>query len=238
MLQETLVDYDIAGETYEGVFVTPENGKNLPLVVIAHAWGGLGDNEVQKAKMVAEKFGYAAFAIDVYGKGKRGTTVEENMALMNPLAENRAELQARLLGGLNAAKSQANVDSSKVAAIGYCFGGLCVLDMARAGMDVAGVGSLHGLLGSDGGSSDRSITAKVLVEHGWLDPMVPAADVVTFAEEMTAAKADWQLHAHGKALHAFTTEGANNADMGTVYDADADARSTDGIARFLSELFA
>lgn len=238
MLQETLVDYDIAGETYEGVFVTPENGKNLPLVVIAHAWGGLGDNEVQKAKMVAEKFGYAAFAIDVYGKGKRGTTVEENMALMNPLAENRTELQARLLGGLNVAKSQANVDSSKVAAIGYCFGGLCVLDMARAGMDVAGVGSLHGLLGSDGGSPDRSITAKVLVEHGWLDPMVPAADVVTFAEEMTAAKADWQLHAHGRALHAFTTEGANNADMGTVYDADADARSTDGIARFLSELFA
>ncbi len=238
MLNETLVDYEIAGNTYEGVFVTPDAGKNLPLVVIAHAWAGLGENEVQKAQMVAEKFGYAAFAIDVYGKGKRGTTVEENMALMNPLAENRTELQARLLGGLNAAKAQPGVDASKVAAIGYCFGGLCVIDMARAGMNVAGVGSLHGLLGSDGGSADRKISAKILVEHGWLDPMVPAADVVTFGEEMTAAKADWQLHAHGKAHHSFTTEGANNPDMGTIYDADADARSTDGIARFLSELFA
>ncbi len=238
MLNETLVDYDIDGNTYEGVFVTPENAQNLPLVVIAHAWGGLGDNEIQKARMVAEKFGYAAFAMDVYGKGKRGTTVEENMALMNPLAENRPELQARLLGGLNAAKAQPGIDTSKVAAIGYCFGGLSVLDMARTGMDVLGVGSLHGLLGSDGGSTDRKIKAKVLVEHGWLDPMASPADVVTFAEEMAATDADWQLHAHGKAKHSFTTEGANNPDMGTVYDADADARSTDGIARFLKELFA
>lgn len=238
MVTQTTVDYEIDGKTYEGIFVTPDASKSLPVVAIAHAWGGLGDNEIQKANMVAEKFGYAAFAMDVYGKGKRGTTVEENQALMTPLAENRPELQTRLRGGLAAAKAQPGVDANKAAAIGYCFGGLCVLDMARTGMDLLGVGSLHGLLGSDGGPADRKITAKVLVEHGWLDPMVPAADVVAFAEEMTAAGADWQLHAHGKAFHSFTTLGANNAEMGTIYNADADARSTDGIGRFLKEVFA
>ena len=128
----TAVDYTVDGQTYEGYFLAPEGKTNLPVVAIAHAWAGLGENEIQKAGRVANELGYAAFAMDVYGKGKRGTTVEENQALMNPLVGDRAELQKRLAGGLAAAKAQPGVDASKTAAIGFCFGGLCVLCCIQA----------------------------------------------------------------------------------------------------------
>ena len=210
---------------------------NLPVVAIAHAWGGLGDNEIQKAGRVVNELGYAAFAMDVYGKGKRGTTVEENQALMNPLVGNRAELQKRLAGGLAAAKAQPGVDASKAAAIGFCFGGLCVLDMARAGMDLLGVASFHGLFNPADNIPSPKISTKVLIEHGWLDPMAPPADVLAIAKEMSDAGADWQMHAHGQSYHAFTTLGANNMDMGTVYNADADRRSFASLKLFLEELF-
>lgn len=231
------VDYTVDGQTYEGFFLAPEGKTNLPVVVIAHAWGGLGDNEIQKAGRVVNELGYAAFAIDVYGKGKRGTTVEENQALMNPLVGDRAELQKRLAGGLAAAKTQPGVDASKSAAIGFCFGGLCVLDMARAGMDLLGVASFHGLFNPADNIPSPKISAKVLIEHGWLDPMAPPADVLAIAKEMGDAGADWQMHAHGQSYHAFTTLGANDANMGTVYNADADRRSFASLKLFLEEVF-
>lgn len=231
------VDYTVDGNTYEGWFVHPGGSDAVPIVAIAHAWGGLGDNEKQKAELVAKELGYAAFAMDVYGKGKRGTTVEENQALMTPLVGDRAELQKRLAGGLAAAKAQSGINASKAAAIGYCFGGLSVLDMARAGMDVLGVCSFHGLFAPADNIPSPKITAKVLIEHGWLDPMAQPDDVLAIAKEMTEAGADWQLHAHGKAVHAFTTKGASDSSMGTVYDADADRRATENLKNFLAELF-
>ena len=229
------VDYQVDGQTYEGWFVLPEGKTNVPVIVIAHAWAGLGDNEKQKAAIIAKEFGYAAFAIDVYGKGKRGTTVEENQALMNPLVGDRAELQKRLAGGLAAAKAQAGVDGSKAAAIGFCFGGLCVLDMARAGQDVLGVASFHGLFRPAENIPQPKIKAKVLIEHGWQDPMAKPEDVLAIAKEFDGA--DWQLHAHGKATHAFTTQGANSPDMGLAYDVDADRRSFAYLKTFLTEVF-
>ncbi|MFN3313435.1 MAG: dienelactone hydrolase family protein [Hyphomonas sp.] len=229
------VDYQVDGKSYEGWFVLPEGKTNVPVIVIAHAWAGLGDNEKQKAAIIAKEFGYAAFAIDVYGKGKRGTTVEENQGLMNPLVGDRAELQKRLAGGIAAAKAQAGVDGAKAAAIGFCFGGLCVLDMARAQQDVLGVASFHGLFRPAENIPQPKIKAKVLIEHGWQDPMAKPEDVLAIAKEFDGA--DWQLHAHGKATHAFTTQGANNPDMGTVYDADADRRSFAYLKTFLTEVF-
>jgi len=231
------VDYTVDGRTYEGYFLAPEGKANLPVVAIAHAWGGLGANEIQKAGRVANELGYAAFAMDVYGKGKRGESVEECQALMNPLVGDRAELQKRLAGGLAAAKAQPGVDASKTAAIGFCFGGLCVLDMARAGMDLLGVCSFHALFRPAENIPHPKISAKVLIEHGWLDPMATPDDVLAIAKEMGAAGADWQLHAHGQSYHAFTTLGANNKDMGTVYNADADRRSFASLKLFLEELF-
>ena len=231
------VDYEVDGKTYEGYFLKPAGKNNVPVIAIAHAWAGLGDNERQKAERIVNELGYAAFAMDVYGKGKRGTTIEENQALMNPLVGDRAELQKRLAGGLAAAKQQTGVDAGKAAAIGFCFGGLCVLDMARAGMDLLGVVSFHGLFRPAENIPSPKISAKVLIEHGWLDPMATPDDVLAIAKEMGAAGADWQLHAHGQSYHAFTTLGANNTDMGTVYNADADRRSFASLQDFLTELF-
>ncbi len=228
------VDYQIDGQTYEGWFVKPAGSSSLPVVVIAHAWGGLSANEKQKAQIVADEFGYAAFAIDVYGKGKRGTTQAENEGLMYPLVGNRAELQKRLAGGLAAAKAQPGVDASKTAAIGFCFGGLCVLDMARAGQDVLGVASFHGLFRPAENIPAPKIKAKVLIEHGWNDPMAKPDDVLAIAREF--AGADWQLHAHGKAVHSFTTLEANAPEAGSAYDADADRRSFAYLKTFLAEL--
>jgi len=231
------VDYEVDGKTYEGFFVRPAGKSDLPLVIIAHAWGGLGDNEKQKAHAIASELGYAAFAMDVYGKGKRGESVEQCQALMNPLVGDRAELQKRLAGGLVVAQTQDGVNAAKTAAIGYCFGGLSVLDMARAGHNVLGVCSFHGLFRPAENLPSPKIKAKVLIEHGWQDPMATPDDVLSIAKEMDGAAADWQLHAHGQAMHAFTTQGANDANMGTVYSADADRRSFTALTDFLAELF-
>jgi dienelactone hydrolase len=227
------VDYQVDSQTYEGWFVTPAGKANAPLVIICHAWGGLGDNEKQKARIITEEFGYAAFAIDVYGKGKRGTSQAENEGLMYPLIGNRAELQKRLSGSIAAAKGQPGIDASKTAAIGFCFGGLCVLDMARAGMDVLGVGSFHGLFRPAENISQPKIRAKVLIEHGWNDPMATPEDVLAITREF--AGSDWQLHAHGLATHAFTTVGATGD--ATQYHADTDRRSFAYLKTFLAELF-
>lgn len=231
------LDYSADGITCEGYLALPE-GAPAKLVLIAHAWGGQGDNERSKAERIAAELGYAAFCMDVYGKGKRGQTTEECQALMNPLAGDRAKLQARLNAAVEFSKTLEGVDTSARAAAGYCFGGLCVLDMARAGMDVGGVASFHGLFTAPDNLSDPKISAKVVAFHGWDDPMAEPDSVLELAKEMTAAGADWQLHAYGNTMHAFTTEGANNPDFGTVYDATADKRSWQSFAAFLGEVLA
>lgn len=231
----TEVDFKIEDAAYEGWF-QPSNGRaSAPVVVLAHAWGGLGANEKRQAQRVAD-MGYAAFAMDLYGKGRRGTTVEANQALMNPLLANRAELQKRLAANLAVAMTQSGV-AGGAAAIGFCFGGLCVLDMARANHDVKGVASFHGLFTPAPNLPAPKIKARVLVEHGWQDPMVKPDSVLALTQEMDAAGADWRLHVHGRAVHAFTTEGANNRAGGAEYDADADRRSFASLKDFLAELF-
>lgn len=229
------LDYSADGITCEGYLALPE-GAPAKLVLVAHAWGGQGDNERSKADRIAAELGYAAFCMDVYGKGKRGESVEECQALMTPLVEDRAKLQARLNAAVEFSKTIEGVDTSQRAAAGYCFGGLSVLDMARAGMDVAGVASFHGLFTAPDNLAGPKISAKVVVFHGWDDPMAEPDAVLGLAKEMSAAGADWQLHAYGNTMHAFTTEGANNPDFGTVYDATADTRSWASLKLFLEEV--
>lgn len=235
-IQTRAIDYEIDGKPFEGILAF-DAGKPgpRPLVLVAHAWAGRSEFEVNKAKAIAE-LGYTAFAIDLYGKGVLGTSNEENQALMTPLAEDRPNLQRRLTHIIEVAKEQPEADAGKVAAIGFCFGGLCVLDIARAGTDIAGVVSFHGLLGAPGNIVNK-ITAKVLALHGWDDPMAPPADVEAFGKEMTTAKADWQLHAYGGVMHAFTNPAANDPDFGTVFDATADKRSWHAMKNFLYEIF-
>ena len=229
------LDYVADGVTCEGYLALPE-GPPAKVVLVAHAWGGQGDNERSKAERIASELGYAAFCMDVYGKGKRGESVEECQALMTPMLEDRGKLQARLNAAVEFSKTLDGVDTSQRAAAGYCFGGLSVLDMARAGLDVAGVASFHGLFGAPDNITAPKISAKVVAFHGWDDPMAEPDTVLGLAKEMTAAGADWQLHAYGNTYHAFTTEGANNPEMGTIYDATADKRSWESLSAFLKEV--
>ncbi|MEP1142095.1 MAG: dienelactone hydrolase family protein [Henriciella sp.] len=226
-----IVDYEQGGQTYEGFLAMP-SGAPKAVILVAHAWGGQSGFEQDKAKLMAE-WGYAGFAIDVYGKGKRGETTEECEALMTPLATNREELQSRLAFAIDVAKKETGID--KAAAIGFCFGGMNVLDMARKNMAVTGVVSFHGLFGAPGNTDDK-IGPKVLALHGWEDPMATPDDVMDFSREMTAAKADWQLHAYGATLHAFSNPEANNPDFGIMYDAGADRRSFAACKDFLNEV--
>jgi dienelactone hydrolase len=207
-----------------------------PGVMVAHAWAGRSDFENSKAEALA-KLGYAGFAIDNFGKGVLGGSTEENAALIQPFLEDRPMLQARMQNALNVLRGFDEVDASRVAAIGFCFGGLCVLDLARSGADVNAVVSFHGLFAAPGNTEGNRIKAKVLALHGWNDPMATPDSVVSLAEELTGMGADWQLVGYGNTMHAFTNPAANDPKLGTVYNADADRRSWNAMRDFLSEIF-
>ncbi len=215
----------------------PSIGGLVPGVLVAHTWAGCGPFERRKAMDLAQ-LGYAALAVDLYGGGMLGSGPEQNAKLMAPLMNDRAKLQRRMQRALDTLKGLKHVDPCRTAAIGYCFGGLCVLDLARTGADLLGAVSFHGLLQPPGNTDGEQIRAKVLVLHGWGDPMAKPEHVEALAGEFTRAGADWQLHAYGHTMHAFTNPAANNPDMGTVYDAQADRRSWQAMRDFLEDVFA
>jgi dienelactone hydrolase len=230
-------EYNDGATVCEG-HIAHEAGAKRPCVLIAHQWAGITDHEKGRAEEFSRS-GYVGFAIDIYGKGIKGDPMGDNSALMGPYLNDRAKLKTRLMAAVTAAKAHPAVDASKIAMIGYCFGGLCALDVARSGTgDVKGVVSIHGIFAPPGLGAQGPIKAKVLVLHGWDDPMAPPKDVLTLAQEMTAAKADWQLHAYGHAMHAFTAEGANAPERGIKYDKNADRRSWAATLGFLKEVFA
>lgn len=208
-----------------------------PGVLVSHAWGGRSEFEDRKAEQLAE-LGYVGFALDLYGKGVRGSNPEENAALMQPLLDDREKLQSRMRLALEQLRAQKDVEGSRTAAIGFCFGGLCVLDLARSEATVCGVASFHGLLNAPGNTDGNRMTAKALLMHGWQDPLATPEQVLSFAEEMSSLGADWQLHAYGDARHAFTNPNANDPENGMLYDAAADRRSWDSMRLFLDEIFA
>ncbi len=228
------INYQCGDQEYRAFVANPEK-ESAPLILIAPSWAGRDDFVEKKAIELAEE-GYVAMAVDMYGDAKVGTSTEENQSLMTPLVEDRQKLKSVINSALEAGKEIEGVDSSKIAAIGYCFGGLVVLDLARSGSDINGVVSFHGLLmGSD--IADNGIKAKVLVLHGERDPMVPLSMVDDFQKEMTEAEADWQLHSYGNTYHAFTNQEANDPNLGTQYNKNADRRSWQSMMNFFAEIF-
>lgn len=215
----------------------PAAGEPRPGVLVAHTWAGCGQFERGKAIELA-KLGYVALALDMYGEGVVGNSPEENAGLMSPLLEDRVILQRRMLAALEALKSHDMVAESRTAAIGFCFGGLCVLDLARTGAPFQGAVSFHGLLDPPGNTRGNKINASVLVLHGWDDPMAKPPAVEALATELTQKGADWQIHGYGGTMHAFTNPAANNPDFGTVYDARADRRSWRAMRDFLKDALA
>lgn len=238
MTSSQLIDYQDQNVALEGYLSLPDaSGNKYPAVIICHDWTGKNPFACARADKIA-KLGYAGFALDMYGKGKQGKTKEEKAALMQPLMQDRKALLRRITAAYNTVRSLEHVDSSRIAAIGFCFGGLCVLDLARSGADLAGVISFHGLLNApEEHPNHEAIKGKVLALHGYDDPMVTPDAVIGFADEMTAAKANWEINMYGSTLHAFTNPEANDPDFGTVYNPQADARSWDAMVLFFREIF-
>ncbi|HAJ29932.1 MAG TPA: carboxymethylenebutenolidase [Gammaproteobacteria bacterium] len=236
-MQSELIEYYDGDILLEGCLVHGEDDRPKPLVLVAHDWTGRRQYAIDKAHEIAA-LGYTAFAIDMYGKGVFGADgdVALNTALMAPFAADRGLLRQRINAALQAASARSEVDATRTAGVGYCFGGMCVLELARMGAPVQGVASVHGIF-SPGNAPNASITAKVLCLHGHDDPMVPPEQVLAFEQEMSAAGVDWQMHVYGGTTHAFTNPGANNPDFGTVYSTTANARASRSIETFLGELF-
>ena len=228
------VNYQAKNIDLKGYVAFPD-AENAPLVLIAHTWAGKDEFVHQRAEDLAA-LGYVGFAVDMYGNGKVGADTAENESLMTPLVSDRDMLKDRIVSALNYGKSLPGVDSSRAAAIGYCFGGLVVLDLARSGEDLCGVVSFHGLL-MPSDISEKGIKAKVLVLHGERDPMVPLDMVDTFQREMTEAEADWQLHSYGGTYHAFTNPDANDPNLGTQFNKSANDRSWQSMKNFFAEIF-
>jgi dienelactone hydrolase len=224
------VDHD--GTALEGLLVHAGDGRARPTVILFPTVMGRSDLELSFARRLVE-LGYTVFVADLYGT--IGAPQEECRALMMELRGDRAKLQDRMLAVLDRVRGLGEVETGRVAAIGYCFGGLCALDLARTGADVRGVASFHGLFDPPGNRDGTRITAKVIAFHGWDDPLATPDTVVALAAELTAAGADWQIHGYGNTRHGFTNPNANNPERGVIYDETAARRSWTALEDFLAE---
>lgn len=237
MIQTKKIEYRDGEHVLEGYLAYDDrhHGKR-PTVLVFHDWSGRNDFACQKAEKLAE-LGYVGFAVDVYGKGKLGNTTEEKVALMSPFKNDRRILRQRILAALDAVNKLEHVNNAKIAAIGFCFGGLCALELARSGADVRGVVSFHGLLDAQTDLPNKTIQAKILALHGHDDPMVPPTAVAAFEEEMQKANADWQVHIYSHTTHAFMNPLANDPAFGTVYNSVTEKRAWAVMQTFFAEIF-
>ena len=234
--QATTLDYLDGDTPCTGTFYTPESSTEaLPLVLVCPAWDGLVQEVYDKAEKLAEE-GYITCVIDVLGAGKAMRDIADLQATIGPFIMDRGMLLRRLNAALDAAKTIPGTDITRIGVIGYCFGGLCALDLARSGNpDISAAVSFHGALMANE-LGDDAISAHILVLHGNDDPLVPPQQVSEFQQEMTRRQADWQLVSYGNTVHAFTRPGANMPEAGALYNASTDRRSWQAMRSFLAEV--
>ncbi len=238
-LVEKTVTYKQGETELEGFHVYDDavEGKR-PAVLVIHQWTGLSDYEKRRSRMLAE-MGYNVFAADIYGKDIRPQPPEAGKTA-GKYKGDRVLFRERLTAALDVLKADERTEKAKVAAIGYCFGGAGVLELARAGADIAGVVSFHGALDTQEGMAAEKgkVTAKILVLHGAVDPYVPAEQVAGFEKEMNEAGADYQFVAYSGAVHSFThKEAGDDPSKGAAYNEPADRRSWAAMKSFFDELF-
>ena len=229
------IEYKDGDTVLEGVRVWDDAVKSpRPGVLVVHQWLGLTGYEKHRAEQLAQ-LGYVAFCADIYGKGVRPKDTKEAGAEAGKYKSDRELLRSRVNAGLAALKKSELVDAKRVAAIGYCFGGTTVIELARSGADVAGVVSFHGGLDSPAPADGQNIKGKVLACHGADDPFVKAADLAAFEDEMRQAKVDWTLIKYGGAVHSFTQPMAGNDNSkGAAYNEKADRSSWQAMELFLA----
>jgi dienelactone hydrolase len=229
-----LVRYQDGHVDLSGMFVWDDvQTEKRPGILVVHGGAGLDEHAKKQAKRLAE-LGYVVFACDMYGEGVMGDR-QRVMARINELCAEPGRVSRRAAAGLEVLRSHPMVDG-RVAAVGYCFGGMTVLELARSGAELRGAVSVHGTLKTVQRCKAGAVKAKILVCHGALDPHVPIAQVNDFIAEMTDAATDWQLIVYGGASHGFTHEG-DSPIPGVAYSALADTRSRIAILDFLREVF-
>ena len=212
-----------------------QQGKR-PGVLVVHEWDGLGDYIKMRAEMLA-KLGYVAFAPDIYGKGVRPANMQQSAQESGKYSKDRPLMRARVEAGLEQLKSNPLVDTTRIAAIGYCFGGTTALELGRSGADIAGIVTFHAGLSNPSPEDAKNIKARVLVLQGANDPFAKPADVDKFEDEMRATKVDWQFVSYGGAVHGFSNPKNHDPEHGLVYDEKVDQRSWKAMQDFFDETF-
>lgn len=237
-VQTQVLEYRHGEAVLEG-YVAYDDAVTLrrPGILVVHEWKGLGDYAKRRAEQLAQ-LGYFAFAVDMYGKGVRAKDHEEAAQLSGIYRKDRQLMRDRINAALDVLKRHELVDPTRTAAIGYCFGGTTVLELARSGADVLGVVSFHGALDTPNPSDARNIKARVLVCHGASDPFVPAEQVAAFEQEMQQAGVNYRIIKYEGAVHSFTVpEAGNDPSKGMAYNESADKQSWEEMQAFFSELF-
>jgi len=236
MSKDRAIPHDFESEELESVFVGRRDGAARPTVILIPTVMGVSDLEKGFGRQLVE-LGYNALVADLFGKKFRGASRDTMFGELNRLKSDRAALLRRMNHVLELARGQSEVQSEQVVVAGYCFGGMCALDLARSGADVRAAVSFHGLFDPPGLPAHK-IKAKVVAYHGWDDPMVPPEKVVALGNELTAAGSDWQIHAYGNVAHGFTNPNAHEIGIdGVAYNALAAERSWTSFINLLEEVF-
>ncbi len=235
-IQTRTVEYKHGNTVLEGYLAYDDTIKGQrPGVLVVHEWNGL-QSYVKKRTEELAKLGYVAFAADIYGKGIRPQNPEDSGKQASIYRQDRQLLRDRTNAGLQVLQQNSLTDVKRIAAVGYCFGGGAVLELARSGANIGGVVSFHGNLDTPNPKDANNINAKVLVLHGADDPLVPDEQVQAFATEMRAANVDWQLVSYGGAVHSFTNPEANNPPQ-SLYNEVVAKRSWQAMKQFFAEIF-
>jgi len=235
------VEFSAQGVVMKGYLAYDENIKGKrPGVLVIHEWWGLNDYARKRARMLAE-LGYTGLAVDMYGEGKEAMHPDDAGKFSSELMKNFDVAKIRFIAAMDFLKRQATVDPIRIAAIGYCFGGGVVLNMARQGVDLKGVASFHGSLNAVKPAQVGNVKAKILVLHGGDDKFIPTEQIEAFKQEMKSAGANFQFVSYLGAVHSFTNPEADalgkKFNMAIAYNADADRKSWDELNKFLSTIF-
>ncbi len=236
------VEYTADNVTLKGYLAYDKNIKGKrPGILVVHEWWGHNEYARRRAKMFAG-LGYTALAVDMYGDGKQAEHPDDAGKFAREIMENMDIGRGRFMAALELLKQHETVDPERIVAIGYCFGGSIVLQMARSGVDIHGVVSFHGGLSTSEPAQPGAIKAKILVCHGAEDQLIPPEQVAMFKEEMQTARADFQFVSYAGAKHSFTNPDADtyakkfNLPLG--YNAEADQKSWEDMQKFLKTIFA
>ena len=229
---------DAAGTALEGVVAWDDAAKGKrPAVVVIHDWMGISDNTELRARELAQ-MGYVAFAADIYGKGVRPKDQKGAGELAGKFKGDRALLRKRAQAAVDVVSKRADVDTTKIAAIGFCFGGTTTIELAKSGAPLKGIVSFHGGLDAPVAGDSKNIKGKVLVLHGAADPFVPQKDIEAFSKDLNDAKIDWTMTSYAGAVHAFTVPAAgNDPSKGAAYDEKASKRAFIAMKAFFDEIF-